>query len=236
MKVVAIFSGGMDSTTMVYQLLKQGHTVKAIGFNYGQRHAVELQAAQAIATKCGVTYESVDLRSLGPIIAGQSSQVNLDVAVPDGHYTAESMKATVVPNRNMIMLAVAVAHAISIEYEAICYGAHAGDHTIYPDCRVEFVEAMKTVIGLCDWNQVELLTPFVEISKGEIAKLGGALGVPFGMTWSCYKGGSKHCGTCGTCVERREAFEVAGLEDPTVYGAFEANTAHGVSVENIAAE
>jgi 7-cyano-7-deazaguanine synthase len=217
MKVVAIFSGGMDSSTMLYQLRAQGHEVKAIGFDYGQRHAVELKAAKAIASHAGVAYETVDLRSLGPVIAGQSSQVNLDVEVPDGHYTEESMKATVVPNRNMIMLSVAVAHAISIEFDAIAYGAHAGDHTIYPDCRTEFVDAMKTVIGLCDWKQVELLTPFVAVSKSDIAKIGGELQVPFGMTWSCYKGGTTHCGTCGTCVERREAFELAGIKDPTNY-------------------
>ena len=217
MKVVAIFSGGMDSSTMLYQLRAQGHEVKAIGFDYGQRHAVELKAAKAIASHAGVAYETVDLRSLGPVIAGQSSQVNLDVEVPDGHYTEESMKATVVPNRNMIMLSVAVAHAISIEFDAIAYGAHAGDHTIYPDCRTEFVDAMKTVIGLCDWKQVELLTPFVAVSKSDIAKIGGELQVPFGMTWSCYKGGTTHCGSCGTCVERREAFELAGIKDPTSY-------------------
>ncbi len=217
MKVVAIFSGGIDSSTMLYQLRAQGHEVKAIGFDYGQRHAVELKAAKAIASHAGVAYETVDLRSLGPVIAGQSSQVNLDVEVPDGHYTEESMKATVVPNRNMIMLSVAVAHAISIEFDAIAYGAHAGDHTIYPDCRTEFVDAMKTVIGLCDWKQVELLTPFVAVSKSDIAKIGGELQVPFGMTWSCYKGGTTHCGSCGTCVERREAFELAGIKDPTSY-------------------
>ena len=217
MKVVAIFSGGMDSSTMLYQLLAQGHEVKAIGFDYGQRHAVELEAAKAIATQAGVAYETVDLRSLGPVIAGQSSQVNPDVEVPDGHYTEESMKATVVPNRNMIMLSVAVAHAISIDFDAIAYGAHAGDHTIYPDCRSEFVDAMKTVIALCDWKQVELLTPFVAVSKSDIAKIGGELQVPFEMTWSCYKGGTTHCGSCGTCVERREAFELAGIKDPTSY-------------------
>jgi 7-cyano-7-deazaguanine synthase len=217
MKVVAIFSGGMDSSTMVYQLLSHGHEVKALGFDYGQRHAVELDAAKKISMQAGIEYETVDLRSLGPVIAGQSSQVNLEVEVPDGHYTEESMKATVVPNRNMIMLAVAVAHAISLDFDAIAYGAHAGDHTIYPDCRTEFVDAMKTVIGLCDWKQVELLTPFVDVSKADIAKIGVELKVPFAMTWSCYKGGTTHCGTCGTCVERREAFELAGFEDPTNY-------------------
>jgi len=217
MKVVAIFSGGMDSTTMLYQLLEQGHEVKAIGFDYGQRHRVELDAAREIAAERAVPYQRIDLSSLAPIIAGQSSQVNLEIEVPDGHYTEESMKATVVPNRNMIMLSVAVAHAISIDFDAVSYGAHAGDHTIYPDCRLEFVEAMRTVIGLCDWKSIALLTPFIAASKSDIAAMGAKLQVPFAKTWSCYKGGTIHCGTCGTCVERREAFAVAGLKDPTSY-------------------
>ncbi len=218
MKIVAIFSGGMDSTTMLYQLLDQGHTLKAIGFDYGQRHVVELDAAQQIANKVGVDYQIIDLSGLGPLIGGQSSQLNPDVEVPDGHYTEESMKATVVPNRNMIMLSIAVAHAIAIDFDAIAYGAHAGDHTIYPDCRAEFVDAMKGAIGLCDWKSIQLLTPFIDMSKSEIAATGGKLAVPFAMTWSCYKGGEQHCGTCGTCVERREAFTLAGLDDPTLYG------------------
>jgi 7-cyano-7-deazaguanine synthase len=217
MKVVAIFSGGMDSTAMLYSLREAGHAVKAIGFDYGQRHRVELEHAERIAAKIGVDYHTIDLSVIGAMIAGQSSQVNPEVEVPDGHYTEESMKATVVPNRNMIMLAVAVGHAISIEYDAVAYGAHAGDHTIYPDCRQEFVDAMKTVIGLCDWKTIELLTPFIDKSKAEIAEVGATLGVPFEDTWSCYKGGAKHCGTCGTCVERKEAFELAKLADPTEY-------------------
>jgi len=217
-QVVAVYSGGMDSTVLLYELLANGCDVKAIGFHYGQRHSVELQAAKKIVDLLpGVAFEVIDLSGLGPLIAGQSSQLNSQVAVPDGHYTEESMKATVVPNRNMIMLAVAVAHAISIDFDAVAYGAHAGDHTIYPDCRSEFVDAMKTVIGLCDWKSIELLTPFIQSSKADIAALGNTLSVPFASTWSCYKGGDVHCGTCGTCVERREAFALAKLVDPTKY-------------------
>ncbi len=217
MKVVIIFSGGLDSSTMLYALKAQGHKLTAIGFDYGQRHRVELDAAQTIAKIAGVDYRTIDLSALGPVIAGNSSQVNPDVDVPDGHYTEDSMKATVVPNRNMIMLSVAVAHAISIDYDAVAYGAHAGDHTIYPDCREEFVDAMKSVIALCDWKKVQLLTPYLHKSKTEIAREGDALGVPFDLTWSCYKGLASHCGTCGTCVERKEAFALAGLSDPTEY-------------------
>jgi 7-cyano-7-deazaguanine synthase len=207
----------MDSTTLLYALVNEGHKVKAIGFNYGQRHQVELVQAQAIADECGVDYEEIDLSSVGQVIAGQSSQLNPQVAVPDGHYTEESMKATVVPNRNMIMLSVAVGHAIAIGYDAVAYGAHAGDHTIYPDCRAEFVDAMRGAIALCDWHKVDLLTPFVAKGKADIARLGAQLSVPFAMTWSCYKGQELHCGTCGTCVERKEAFALAGIPDPTQY-------------------
>jgi 7-cyano-7-deazaguanine synthase len=217
MKVVAIFSGGMDSTAMLYSLVAAGHEVKCIGFDYGQRHRVELDHAERIAAKASVDYHTIDLSSVGHAIAGQSSQVNPEVAVPDGHYTEESMKATVVPNRNMIMLSVAVGHAISIGFDAVAYGAHAGDHTIYPDCRQEFVDAMKSVIQLCDWKAIELLTPFINKSKADIATIGASHGVPFEDTWSCYKGGEKHCGTCGTCVERKEAFALTTLTDPTEY-------------------
>ncbi len=217
MKTVVIFSGGLDSTTMLYALRGQGHELRCIGFDYGQRHRIELQAAESIAKMAGVPYQGIDLSALGPVIAGQSSQVNPNVEVPDGHYSEESMKATVVPNRNMIMLSVAVAHAISVDFDAVAYGAHAGDHTIYPDCREVFVDAMRSVIGLCDWKQVELLTPYLHKSKSEIVLEGAELEVPFGKTWSCYKGGDIHCGTCGTCVERKEAFTLAKVSDPTQY-------------------
>lgn len=217
MRVLVIFSGGMDSSTLLYDLRAAGHEVKGISFDYGQRHRVELAHAAAVAQLAGVEYQCIDLRALGSVIAGQSSQLNHSVEVPDGHYSEESMKATVVPNRNMIMLSVAVGHAIANDFEAVAYGAHAGDHAIYPDCRLEFVEAMRHAIALCDWKQIELLTPYVDKNKGEICARGAELEVPFAKTWSCYKGGDKHCGRCGTCVERKEAFALAHVDDPTDY-------------------
>jgi len=137
--------------------------------------------------------------------------------VPAGHYTNETMKLTVVPNRNMIMLSVAIGWAVSGKADAVAYAAHAGDHTIYPDCRPAFIEAIRQAAALCDWHRVELLTPFVGKTKRDIVRLGAELDVPFGQTWSCYVGGEVHCGRCGTCVERREAFKSAGVDDPTVY-------------------
>ena len=129
------------------------------------------------------------------------------------------MKATVVPNRNMIMLAVAGGWAIANKADRLAYGAHTGDHAIYPDCRPEFVRTMREALRLADWHQLELITPFVGLSKAEIVKRGAELGVDFASTWSCYEGGEIHCGACGTCFERREAFEQAGVADPTEYAS-----------------
>ena len=127
------------------------------------------------------------------------------------------MKSTVVPNRNMILLSVATGHALSIKARQIAYAAHSGDHAIYPDCRNEFAEAMANAIMLADWEQVELIRPFVDWTKADIVRRGAELGVPFAKTWSCYKGGDLHCGRCGTCIERREAFDLAKVIDPTPY-------------------
>jgi 7-cyano-7-deazaguanine synthase len=217
MKIVAIASGGMDSTTLLYHLKAEGHDVVGLGFDYGQRHQKELAAGEELCRELGLTYEIADIRSIGGLIMGQSSQVNPDVEVPEGHYTEESMKATVVPNRNMIMLSIAIGHAIAIEAQAVAYGAHAGDHTIYPDCREEFADVMAQAAAICDWTPIKLLRPFVSLDKAGIASRGHELGVPFGKTWSCYKGLELHCGKCGTCVERREAFANAGIADPTQY-------------------
>ena len=129
------------------------------------------------------------------------------------------MKATVVPNRNMILLSLAAGYAISIQYDTVAYAAHSGDHTIYPDCRPAFADAMEQVLKLADWESISLFRPFVNWSKADLVKRGNEIGVPFEHTWSCYAGGEKHCGKCGTCVERKEAFELVGLSDPTCYNS-----------------
>lgn len=220
MKIVAIASGGMDSATLLYKLRADGHEVIALGINYGQRHRRELEfLAQLCQGDLDIPHRVADLSSLRPLIAGESSQVNPDVAVPHGHYADDTMKTTVVPNRNMIMLSVAIGHAISEKADAVAYGAHAGDHTIYPDCRASFAATMEAAALLCDWRPIRLVRPFVHITKADIAKLGAILGVPYQLTWSCYEGREVHCGKCGTCVERREAFELAEISDPTEYAA-----------------
>lgn len=217
MKILVIHSGGIDSTALLWRLRAEGNEVRALSFLYGQKHAREVEAARALCSGAGIPWALADLSSVRELIAGSSSQLRADVAVPEGHYTAESMKATVVPNRNMIMLAVAIGHAISEGFEAVAYGAHAGDHAIYPDCREPFAAAMAEAARVCDWTSIELLRPFVHKTKAEIVALAIGDGAPLSNTWSCYKGGERHCGKCGTCVERREAFVLAGAEDPTEY-------------------
>jgi 7-cyano-7-deazaguanine synthase len=215
MKTIVILSGGMDSATLLYAVKSRGDAVKALSVDYGQRHVRELLAASRICEEAGVEHRVADLTALRPFMSG-SSQTD-DVPVPEGHYTEESMKATVVPNRNMLLLATAAAWAISSKFNCVAYGAHAGDHAIYPDCRESFIATMREAFLNCDWHPIKLEAPFTGMSKADIAKLGGQLGVPFALTYSCYAGREKHCGRCGTCVERREAFQLSGVPDPTAY-------------------
>lgn len=220
MKTVLIYSGGLDSTVLLYHLkYRLGHEVKCLSVNYGQRHRKEIEAGQRITFDLGVEHRVADLSGLRWMFAG-SSQTSDDISVPDGHYAEESMKQTVVPNRNMMMLALAGSWAVSMKADHVAYGAHSGDHAIYPDCRPEFAEAVEDCLRLCDWHPVKLIRPFLyptPMSKTDIVRLGAELGVPMGRTWSCYKGGEVHCGTCGTCNERKEAFRDAGVQDPTEY-------------------
>lgn len=216
MKIVIIYSGGLDSTVLLYHLLEAGHTPHALSIDYGQRHRCELEAATQICGACGVPHANADLSAIQPLLAG-SSLTSPDIEVAEGHYTEETMKSTVVPNRNMIFLALATGHALSIGADQVAYAAHSGDHAIYPDCRNEFADAMAAAMALADWKAVELSRPFVDWTKADIVRRGAELGVPFAQTWSCYKGGDVHCGRCGTCIERREAFDLAGVDDPTPY-------------------
>jgi len=217
MKVVVLMSGGLDSSVLAaYAKRELFCDVHGLGVNYGQRHAVELQHAAMVAAAMDIPFQVADLTSLRGLLGG-SSQTDASIPVPEGHYADESMKATVVPNRNMIMLSVAAGHAIALGARAVLYAAHSGDHPIYPDCRPQFVLALAEAMALCHYEPIQLTAPFVNRSKANIARLGRDLSVPMDLTWSCYKGGEKHCGKCGTCVERREAFQLAGVPDPTVY-------------------
>lgn len=211
---VLIYSGGMDSTTLLYKLRDDGCEPLCLSFDYGQRHSRELTIAQDIASQLSLEHLTIHLPK--GFFAG-SSQTSPNIDVPYGHYAAENMKLTVVPNRNMVMLALATSLAISRRITRIAYAAHAGDHTIYPDCRPEFVETFDRLLFHCDWNPPHLVAPFLHLTKADICLIGASLKVPFELTYSCYEGGETHCGKCGTCVERREAFELAGVPDPTSY-------------------
>ncbi len=217
-QVIVVVSGGMDSATLLYHVLAEGHTAKALSVNYGQRHVKELDFARQLCQRVGVEHQIADLSAINPLF-GNNSLSGRQLEVPEGHYAEESMKQTIVPNRNMILLSVAIAWAVSSQFEAVAYGAHSGDHTIYPDCRPEFATAMDEAARLCDWNPIRLWRPFVDWDKGQIARRGAELNVPFGLTWTCYKGLEQHCGKCGACVERKEAFASQGLPDVTTYMA-----------------
>ncbi len=215
-KAIVVHSGGLDSTVLLYFLIHQGFSVKSLSIDYGQRHKKELHYAQAICSALDVEHRIADVSGISSLLQG-NSLTSSEIAVPEGHYTEENMKLTVVPNRNMILLSVAVGWGVSEKAHFVAYAAHSGDHTIYPDCREEFASALNSAIKLCDWHPIELYRPFVHKTKGDLVTLGTQLGLPFEKTWSCYKGGALHCGVCGTCVERREAFHLAGLPDPTGY-------------------
>jgi len=217
MRVVVVHSGGLDSTVLLASLVAQGHEVLPFSVDYGQRHARELQAAEDVWRHFGVEGKRLDLSALSSIFDSSSLIEASGQAIPEGHYEADSMKSTVVPNRNMLLLAAAAAYAINSQANAVAYGAHAGDHAIYPDCRGSFVLAMTGALAVCDWEPILLLTPFLYMTKAQIVAQGAEVGAPFGLTWSCYNGREKHCGVCGTCVERRAAFRLAGVIDPTEY-------------------
>jgi len=216
---VAVYSGGMDSTAMLYRMLESGVDVRgALTVDYGQKHKKEIERARSFCADLRIEHRVADLSDVVALF-GKSSLTDADTSVPDGHYEEESMKQTVVPNRNMILISLATAWAITLEAKAVAYAAHSGDHAIYPDCRESFAQALDKAITLCDWSAVFLYRPFVTFSKAEIARIGADCGMPFEKTWSCYNGRELHCGRCGTCIERREALYLAGVEDPTPYEA-----------------
>jgi len=217
MDTIVICSGGLDSVTLAHKTAAERRLAALLSFDYGQRHVKEVESARACAARLGVPHRVVDLRGVGAALSG--SALTDDVAVPDGHYAEDTMKITIVPNRNAIMLAVAFGMAAAQEAGAVAAAVHGGDHFIYPDCRPGFVAAFRAMQdhALDGVANVDLWTPYVHGSKADIVSDGARLGVPFAETWSCYKGGARHCGRCGTCVERREAFHLAGVPDPTDY-------------------
>ncbi|SHF60651.1 7-cyano-7-deazaguanine synthase QueC [Streptoalloteichus hindustanus] len=217
---VVVASGGLDSTVLAYWLAARHSRLTLVSFDYGQRHRVELDYATEIARLLDSSHRVIDLTSLGALLTG-SALTNTSVPVPDGHYTDESLASTVVPNRNAIMLDVAVSVAIAVHADAVAFGAHAGDHTVYPDCRPEFVERFARSVEAANEGLLtpgfQVLAPFLTLTKTDIVRVGEALSVPFALTWSCYRGQHVHCGRCSTCVERRRAFRDNNIPDPTAY-------------------
>lgn len=214
-KAIVIYSGGMDSFTVLNQAVAEGYQVYPLSFNYGQRHLKELEYAAKVCKQLNLQHKIVDISAINSLLAGSS--LTDDIDIPEGHYEEESMKSTVVPNRNMILLSLAVGYAVSSGATKVFYGAHAGDHAIYPDCRPEFVEKMKAVCAIADYQPIDIVTPFLNNSKIEILTHGLNMGLDYSLSWTCYNGREKACGKCGACQERLEAFAKNGLTDPLEY-------------------
>ncbi|MCB1651586.1 MAG: 7-cyano-7-deazaguanine synthase QueC [Alphaproteobacteria bacterium] len=214
---LVICSGGLDSVTLAHKIAQENTLAGLLSFDYGQRHKKELGYAQKCAAALGVPHKIIDITEVGKVLSGSALTDNVDV--PDGHYAEETMKITVVPNRNAIMLAIAYGAASAQNAKAVATAVHAGDHFIYPDCRPAFIESFAAMqdCAMEGLDKIEMYAPFLTLNKAAIVREGARLNVPFENTWSCYKGGDIHCGRCGTCVERREAFHLAGVDDPTPY-------------------
>ncbi len=226
-KAVVVYSGGMDSFTVLNMALNMGREVFPINFNYGQKHDIETKYARDVCQMHELPLQQIDITSLNQLI--DNSALTGNIEVPKGHYEDETMKATVVPNRNMMLLSMAAAYAINIGATEVWYGAHSGDHAIYPDCRPEFVWAMKTAFSVCDYEDIELVVPFLDSDKEGILQYGIAHGLNYETTWTCYDpqtvdGDSINpqpkvlaCGKCGSCQERLEAFAKVEKVDPLEY-------------------
>lgn len=211
---IIIVSGGMDSVTLLYDY--KDRIALGISFDYGSNHnAKEIPFAKLHCERLGIKHITIPLDFMHQYF--KSSLLEGADAIPEGHYQDENMKSTVVPFRNGIMLAIAAGMAESYGLSHVMIANHSGDHAIYPDCRPEFISAMSNATEAGSYNGVTVLAPYTNITKGDIARRGKELGIDYNETWSCYKGGEKHCGKCGTCVERKEALHYAGIEDTTEY-------------------
>lgn len=211
---VIIYSGGLDSTTLLYE--ERERVALAVTFDYGSNHAArEIACARHHCALLNVEHLVIELGFMSRYF--QSSLLSGAEAIPSGNYDEENMKSTVVPFRNGIMLSIACGLAESRGLKRVLIANHGGDHAIYPDCRPEFIEAMDAAMRAGTYVNVEIAAPYTNLSKADLVRRGAALGIDYGHSYSCYRGGEKHCGTCGTCTERKEAFREAGIPDPTEY-------------------
>ena len=211
---VIIVSGGMDSITLLYD--HKDEIALGISFDYGSNHnAREIPFAKMHCERLGIKHITINLDFMHQYF--KSSLLDGADAIPEGHYADDNMKSTVVPFRNGIMLSIAIGIAESNNLDQVFIANHGGDHTIYPDCRPEFIKAIDSAANAGTYNNVKVIAPYTQITKSDIARIGKKLGIDYTETWSCYKGGEVHCGKCGTCVERKEALAEAGIEDKTIY-------------------
>ena len=209
-----VLSGGMDSTTLLYE--RASEISLAVSFDYGSNHnGREIPFAKFHCEKLGIEHITIPLKFMHDYF--KSSLLSGADAIPEGTYADENMKSTVVPFRNGIMLSVAAGLAESRGLSKVMMANHFGDHDIYPDCRKEFVDAMSQAMAAGTYANITIDAPYTLISKADIARRGKTLGVDYGQTWSCYKGGKVHCGKCATCLERKAALAEAGIEDTTEY-------------------
>ena len=211
---VIIVSGGMDSITLLYD--HKDEIALGISFDYGSNHnAREIPFAKMHCERLGIKHITINLDFMHQYF--KSSLLDGAEAIPEGHYADDNMKSTVVPFRNGIMLSIAIGIAESNNLDQVFIANHGGDHTIYPDCRPEVINAKDAAATAATYNNVKVVAPYTKITKSDIARIGKKLGIDYTETWSCYKGGEVHCGKCGTCVERKEALAEAGIEDKTIY-------------------
>ena len=208
-----IVSGGLDSTTAMFKLKDSYQIVEAVTFDYGQRHKKEIAAAKKICQKLKIKHSVIDIKNLNEFLQG-SSLTSSNIKTPHGHYQKESMKKTIVPNRNAIMINIAAGYAVSKKIYNLGLGVHAGDHFIYPDCRPQFIKSQAQTLSLANDVKFQLLAPYLNKNKAAIVKDALKLKVPTELTWTCYEGLSKPCGKCGSCIERIEAFKLNGQIDP----------------------
>jgi len=215
-KAVIILSGGMDSATLLAKMHHEGNVIQTLTFDYGSKHnEVEIAYAEKLAQHYSIPNQVIELPFINELF--KSDLLKSGGEIPKGHYKDKTMRSTVVPFRNGIMLSIAVGYAESIGFETVGIGSHSGDHAIYPDCRSTFISWMRQAAIQGTYAKISIYAPFIQITKSHIVKIGDQLGVLYEKTWSCYKDGAVHCGKCGTCVERKEAFKEAGVKDPTTY-------------------
>ncbi|MYL24595.1 7-cyano-7-deazaguanine synthase QueC [Halomonas alkaliantarctica] len=213
---VVIYSGGLDSYTVLHRALREGLNVHALSFDYGQRHRRELDVATHVCQALSLPHQVVDIRAIHGLM-DSSALTNSQYDIPSDDYASENLAATVVPNRNMVLLSLAIANAVNIGATRVDYGAHGGDHVLYPDCRPAFVDAMNQVAGIANFTPVTIHAPYLYASKADIVRDGLAMGLDYAHTWTCYEGKTLACGVCGSCRERLAAFAQNSVQDPLPY-------------------